>query len=67
MAEYGVFEDGVCIETFHGEPGKAQAEQAATELAADNPEMEGAYEVLEICPDHNELPRLGCEDCFADS
>ncbi|MGW2861975.1 hypothetical protein [Streptomyces sp. NPDC001205] len=67
MTEYGVFEDGVCIEAgFHGGTGKAQAEQDVTELVADNPEMDGAYEVLEICPDHDEQPRRACEDCFAD-
>ncbi|MFD7016163.1 hypothetical protein [Streptomyces sp. NPDC059928] len=66
--EYGIFEDGVCIETgFHGETGKTQAEKTVRELVANNPEMDGAYEVLEICPDHDEQPRRACEDCFADS
>ncbi|MEV5940652.1 hypothetical protein [Streptomyces sp. NPDC051994] len=67
-AEYGIFEDGACIEAgFHGESGNAQAERAATGLVADNPEMAGAYEVLEICPDHDEQPRHTCEDCASDN
>lgn len=67
MAEYGIFEDGACIEAgFTGATGKAQAEKAITELVADNPEMDGAYEVLEICPDHDEQPRHTCEDCASD-
>ncbi|MEV5941300.1 hypothetical protein [Streptomyces sp. NPDC051994] len=68
MVQYGVFEDGVCIEAdFHGATGKAAAEFHAADLATAYREMEGAYEVLEICPDHDEQPRRACEDCFADN
>ncbi|MFD9561559.1 hypothetical protein [Streptomyces sp. NPDC059994] len=63
--EYEVSPD---IETgFRGAPGRAQAENAVTELVADNPEMDGAYEVLEICPDHDEHPRRECEECASDA
>lgn len=64
MSEYGVFEDGACIEAgFHGETGKAAAEFHATDLATAHPEMVDAYEVLEVCPDHEEQPKRDCEEC----
>jgi hypothetical protein len=67
MTEYGIFEDGACIEAgFHGGLGRATAEGYATGLVIDNPEMEGAYEVLEICPDHEEQPKRDCEECADD-
>ena len=62
--EYGVFEDGACIEVgFHGENGKAAAEEHMASLVAAEPDMADAYEVAEICPDHDEQPRNGCEEC----
>ncbi len=62
--EYGVFEDGACIEAgFHGETGKAAAEEHMTCLIAVEPDMADAYEVAEICPDHDEQPKNGCEEC----
>jgi pyrimidine deaminase RibD-like protein len=68
MAEYGVFEDGTCVaDGFHGAAGKAAAEFHAVDLATAYPEMDGAYEVLEICPDHDEQPRRACEDCASDA
>jgi hypothetical protein len=68
MAEYGIFEDGICIEAeFHGAAGQTAAQAHAASLVADNPEMDGAYEVLEICPDHDEQPRHTCEDCASDA
>lgn len=67
MTEYGVFEDGACIEAgFHGETGKAAAEAHMADLIAAAPDMAGAYEVAEICPDHAEQPANGCEGCHAD-
>lgn len=65
--EYGVFEDGACIEAgFHGETGKAAAEEHMTSLIAVEPDMADAYEVAEICPDHDEQPKNGCEECATD-
>lgn len=62
--EYGVFEDGACIEAgFHGEAGKAAAKERIASLVAEDPEMVDAYEVAEICPDHDEQPKNGCEEC----
>ncbi|MFE4818663.1 hypothetical protein ACFRFU_19950 [Streptomyces sp. NPDC056704] len=62
--EYGVFEDGACIEAgFHGEIGKAAAEAHMADLVAAEPGMADAYEVDEICPDHDEQPKNGCEEC----
>jgi hypothetical protein len=67
MTEYGVFEDGACIEAgFHGASGKAAAEERAARLVAAHPEMVDAYEVLEMCPDHEEQPKNGCEECATD-
>lgn len=67
MPEYGVFEDGACIEAgFHGEDGKAAAEEHAASLISADPDMVDAYEVAEICPDHDEQPRNGCEECAED-
>lgn len=64
MTEYGVFEDGACIEAgFHGEAGKAAAEEHVASLVAADPDMADAYEVAEICPDHDEQPKNGCEEC----
>lgn len=65
--EYGVFEDGACIEAgFHGEDGKAAAEEHMASLVAAEPDMADAYEVAEICPDHDEQPKSGCEECATD-
>lgn len=64
MPEYGVFEDGACIEAgFHGEGGNWEAEGYVAGLVIENPEMADAYEVAEICPDHDEQPKNGCEEC----
>lgn len=66
--EYGVFEDGACIEAgFHGEIGKAAAEAHMADLIATDPDMADAYEVAEICPDHAEQPKNGCEECAEDA
>lgn len=65
--EYGVFEDGACIEAgFHGEVGKAAAEAHMADLVTVEPDMADAYEVAEICPDHDEQPKNGCEECDAE-
>jgi hypothetical protein len=66
--EYGVFEDGECIETgFHGGYGRVAA-GAAAKVRADDPANDGlSYEVKELCADHEEQPKDGCEECFADN
>jgi hypothetical protein len=67
IGEYGVFEDGECIETgFHGGYGRVAA-GAAAKTYTDDPANEGlSYEVKELCPEHAEQPKNGCEECFAD-
>ncbi|MFF5445510.1 hypothetical protein [Streptomyces sp. NPDC012888] len=67
VTEYGIFEDGACIEAgFHGETGKAAAEEHVASLVAAHTEMADAYEVLALCPDHEEQPRRDCEECATD-
>lgn len=66
--EYGIFEDGACIEAgFHGQVGRIEATRIIAHLTGAAPEMDGAYEVLEICPDHDEQPRRWCEECASDA
>jgi hypothetical protein len=68
VTEYGIFEDGACIEAgFHGEAGQASAQEHAGSLVAAHPEMADAYEVLEMCPDHEEQAKRDCEECATDS
>ncbi|MFF4576898.1 hypothetical protein ACFY15_00575 [Streptomyces sp. NPDC001373] len=67
MTEYGIFEDSACIEAgFHGDHGKATADDRVNQWVQTNPEMVGAYAVLELCPDHEEQPKHGCEECATD-
>lgn len=62
--EYGVFEDGECIETgFHGGYGRVAA-GAAAKVREDDPANEGlSYEVKVLCPEHDEQAKDTCEDC----
>lgn len=66
-AEYGVFEDGECIETgYHGDLGRVAA-GATLKAYTDDPARDGlTYEVKELCPDHEEQPKDSCEECFTE-
>lgn len=59
MIEYGIFEDGACIEAGFFE--REEAEKRVRFYSAEP--AEDGYTVEEICPDHEDQPRHGCEDC----
>lgn len=65
--EYGVFEDGECIETgFHGGYGRVAA-GAAAKVREDDPANDGlTYEVKVLCPEHDEQAKDTCEECAAE-
>lgn len=58
--DYGVFNDSGCID---GPMSRAEAETVAAAYRAEGDEYAKA---AEICPDHGEQPRDGCEDCATD-
>lgn len=65
MTEYGIFEDGECIESgFYGDLGHVAARATVGTLVTENPEQE--YEIRALCPDHEEQPEDACEECFAE-
>lgn len=74
MDEYGIWSDlaGGFIETdFHDEAGKAEAQEqiddACKGFGGDlDPDEAVACSVIRICPDHEEQPADGCEECDAD-
>ncbi|NUP39162.1 MAG: hypothetical protein HOY76_19650 [Streptomyces sp.] len=67
-ADYGVFEDGECIETgFHGDLGRAAAEATVKAYTDDPTRDELTYEVKELCPEHDEQPKDTCEECHAEA
>ncbi len=64
MIEYGVFEYGGCIESgFYGDGGLTLAKERMGVQVDLNPDLADAYKVLAICPDHEEQPNNGCEEC----
>lgn len=65
--EYGIFSDEGCVESAihtEGDARDALAEHQADAVKA------GANPALlffgEVCPDHEEQPRDGCEECYAE-
>ena len=59
MREYGIFEDGECLERdFYS----VDSAKRCRELNYDA----GAI-VMELCPDHDGQPYFGCEDCDGES
>lgn len=61
MAEFGIFDDSGCVET-----GFVSLSAAETAI-----QMEPAFygdhaHAHELCPDHPEQARAGCEECDPD-
>lgn len=60
MIEWGVFNDGGCLE------GQCWSQQEAEQrIAEDYSDDEWAY-VAKMCPDHDSQPERSCDDCFAE-
>jgi hypothetical protein len=64
MAEYGIFSEsaGGCI--FAPCYSVQEAEQERDRLVAEDGEELDDLTVKELCPDHEEQPKDGCEECF---
>jgi hypothetical protein len=62
MTEYGIFSEaaGGCIES--GLYSVAEGEERRAKLVAEG-EDAGDLAVKEMCPDHEEQPKDGCEEC----
>lgn len=61
MATFGVFNDTGCVD--YGYLTLEAAQSIAQQFQRDGDEF--AYGA-EICPDHDEQPRNGCEECGVD-
>lgn len=66
-AEYGVFSEsaGGCVYAPCHSPEEAEQERAR--MVAEDGEDADDLTVQELCPDHAEQPRHGCEECAADN
>ncbi|MFD1546966.1 hypothetical protein [Nonomuraea guangzhouensis] len=67
MAEFGIWvdEDGGFAET--GFRSSEQAQQGIGDLVFAEPYLRDyTLSVVEICPDHEEQPKEGCEECDAE-
>ncbi|MFE6000416.1 hypothetical protein ACFQ6C_26705 [Streptomyces sp. NPDC056454] len=62
-AEYGIFSEaaGGCIYAPCHSPEEAARERER--LITEDGEDAGDLTVNELCPDHEEQPKHGCEDC----
>jgi hypothetical protein len=68
MQEYGIWtaSDGGFVETgFYGEDGEAAANERLEEYIAEDIDNLSDLSVVEICPDHEEQPKYGCQECEA--
>jgi hypothetical protein len=64
MAEWGIFNDEGCIEDkFVSEGAAIQGMSCLVSLYRHAPDELG---VSEICPDHAEMPKDTCEECFSE-
>ncbi|MFD5566674.1 hypothetical protein [Streptomyces cadmiisoli] len=63
MTEYGIFSEaaGGCI--YAPCYFTKEAEQERDRLVAENGEEAEDLTIEELCPDHEEQPKHGCEDC----
>jgi len=63
MTEYGIFSEaaGGCIYAPCCSTGEAETERQR--LIAEDGEEPDDLTVVELCPDHEEQPKNGCEEC----
>lgn len=57
MVEYGLFNDEGMVE------GGFRSLEEAREAIWDRYDEDDELSVLEVCPDHEEQPKYGCEEC----
>lgn len=57
MVEYGLFNDEGMVE------GGFRSLEEAREVIWDRYDEDDELSVLEVCPDHEEQPKYGCEEC----
>lgn len=57
MVEYGLFNDEGMVE------GGFRSLEEAREAIWDRYDEDDELSVLEVCPDHEEQPMYGCEEC----
>lgn len=63
MASYGIFSDEGMTD---GPFSRITAEICLAEYIIDDPDNAELVEIREVCPDHEEQPLDGCEECWAE-
>lgn len=63
--ELGIWSDAAGGFIDAGLYSEDEAEAAIVSLVADG-ETQGDLSVIEVCPEHQEQPKDGCEECAAD-
>lgn len=65
MIEYGIWSD-LAGGLIDGQMSKASAETERLRLIAEDGEEADDLKVVELCEQHEEQPKEGCEDCAAE-
>jgi hypothetical protein len=67
MQEYGIWtaSDGGFVET--GFYSDFSAQERLGEYISEDPANADDLSVVEICPDHEEQPKYGCQECESDA